>query len=158
MFVKRTSLAVLLVVTLSLGNNLLASDLGGTDEPQVPARQGKATYSLLLHEDFVAFAESPAGAPSAGEKEQPEGKGRTESLFSLDFPKLLLRDTGYVLSSPVRWDARDWLTFAVATLGVGAAAFLDKPVQTQTQKNQSNAANNLADDIRCFGGNGDTSP
>jgi membrane-associated phospholipid phosphatase len=150
---KRISVIVLLVVTISSGNNLLASDLSRNDAAQVPSSNGKATYSLLLEEDMAAFEQSPVGAPTAAEgKDQPEEKGQTESLFSLEFPKLLLRDTWYVLNSPVRWDAHDWLIVSAATLGVGAVAFLDKPVQTQTQRNQNNATNNLASDIRCFGG------
>jgi membrane-associated phospholipid phosphatase len=150
---KRIALTVLLVVTISLGNNVLAADLSRNDATLIPTYNGKATYSLLLKEDMTAFEQSPVGAPTAAQgKDQPEEKGQTEGLFSLDFPKLLLRDTWYVLSSPVRWDAHDWLTFSVATLGVGAVAFLDKPVQTQTQRNQNNATNNIADDIRCLGG------
>ena len=150
---KRILLIILLVVTVSLGNNVFASDLGRNDTTQALTFKGKATYSLLVKEDMAAFEQSPTGAPTAAErKDQPEEKGQTESPFSLDFPKLILRDTWYVLSSPVRWDAHDWLIVSVAALGVGAAAFLDKPVQTQTQRNQNNSTNNLADDIRCFGG------
>ena len=141
----------LLALIIALSHDILAADLSPNDATQALSHQGKATYSLLLHEDLATFEQSTAlAAPER--KDQPQERGATENLFSLDFPKLLLRDTWYVLSSPVRWDAHDWLTFSVATLGVGAVAFLDKPVQTQTQRNQNNSTTNLADDIRCFGG------
>ncbi|HME44204.1 MAG TPA: phosphatase PAP2 family protein [Syntrophorhabdales bacterium] len=141
----------LLALITALSNNLLGADLSGNDATQALSYQGKPTYSLLLHEDLIAF-EQPAAPAAPERKEQPQERGTTESLFSLDFPKLLLRDTWYVLTSPVHWDAHDWLTFSVATLGVGAVAFLDHPIQTQVQRNQNSSTNNLADDIRCFGG------
>jgi hypothetical protein len=148
---KRIFTTFLLVIITALSHTGLASDLSRNGATEVLSYQGKATYSLLLHEDLAAFERSPA--PSAPEgKEQPQGHGTTENLFSLEFPKLLLRDTWYILTSPVHWDAHDWLTFSVAALGVGAVAFLDHPIQTQVQRNYNNSTNNIAQDIRCFGG------
>ena len=115
---KRIPLIVLLVVITISGNNVLAFDLSRNDATQAPSCNGKAAYSLLLKEDVAAFEQSPVGAPTAAGQAQPEEKGATESLFSLDFPNLLLRDTWYVLSSPVRWDAHDWLTVAVGIRAV----------------------------------------
>jgi membrane-associated phospholipid phosphatase len=150
---KRILTSFLLALITALSNNVLASDVSRNDAIQTFSYQGKAIYGLLLREDMAAFEQSPVEVPTAAEgRVPPQKKGATESLFSLEFPKLLLRDTWYVLSSPVRWDAHDWLIVSVAALGVGATAFLDKPVQTQVQRNYNNSTNNLAQDIRCFGG------
>ena len=148
---KRIFTTFLLVIITALSDNVSASDLSGNDTAQAVACPGKGLHSLLLHEDLAAFEQSPTlSAPE--DKVQSQGHGTTESLFSLEFPKLLLKDTWYTLTSPVRWDAHDWLTFSVAALGVGAVAFLDKPIETQVQRNQNNSTNNTAQDVRCFGG------
>jgi membrane-associated phospholipid phosphatase len=151
---KGISVIVLLVVTISLGNDVFASDLGRNDAEQAFAlsSNSKATYSLLLYDDIAAFEQPAVGGPTGAKGRVPQERGATESPFSLEFPKLLLRDTWYVLTSPARWDAHDWLIVSAATLGVAAVAFLDHPIQTQVQRNYNNSTNNIAQDIRCFGG------
>jgi len=149
----RIPIAVLLVVIIASGNNVLAADLGRNDPTQATSFNGKAAYSLLPSEDAAAFdLIARVGAPTAAEGSPSQEKDATESLFSLDFPKLLLGDTWYVLSSPVRWDAYDWLTVGVGMAGVAAVALADKPVRTQVQHVQNGSANDVASQIRQFGG------
>ena len=139
------------LVVIALGSSVLAAD----DATEAPLCNGKAAYSLLLSEDTAAFEQSPAGTPTAAEGEaQPEEKGETESIespFSFDFPKLILRDTWYILSSPVRWDANDWLKVGVGIAGVAALSLADKSVRTQIQHIQNGPANDVASQIRQFG-------
>ncbi|MHB8799600.1 MAG: phosphatase PAP2 family protein [Thermoanaerobaculia bacterium] len=44
------------------------------------------------------------------------------------FPKMVLLDTGHVLTSPVRWGGRDWLVFSGATAGLAALSVADEPL------------------------------
>jgi membrane-associated phospholipid phosphatase len=148
----RIAIALLLVVIISPGSNVLASDLAGNDATQVPSYNGEAAYSLLLKEDVAAFEQSPVRAPTAAEGEiPPQEKGATESLFSLDFPKLLLRDTWYVLTSPVRWDAQDWLKVGVGIAGLAAVSLADQSIRTQVKHLQNGSAKDAASEIRRFG-------
>ena len=136
---------------MMLCSNVLAADISGNNPAQVSSSPGKATYSLLLPEDLTAF-EISLTVPVREGKEQPEERGTTENLFSLEFPKLLLRDTRYILTSPAHWDGHDWTIFSVAALGVGAAAFLDNPVRNLVERNQNSSTSTTAQDVRCAAG------
>jgi len=149
----RMLITALLVVIISLSSSVLASDLGGNDATQAPSFNSKAAYSLLLKEDVAALGQSPVETPTAAEGEvPPQEKGTTESLFSLDFPKLLLRDTWYVLSSPVRWDTKDWLMVGVGIAGIAAVSLADQSIRTQVRYLQNGPAKDVASQIRLFGG------
>jgi membrane-associated phospholipid phosphatase len=149
----RILITALLVVIISLSNNVLAADLGREDATQAPSNNGKAAYSLLLKDDVAVFEQAPLEAPTTAEGEvPPQEKGTTESLFSLDFPKLLLRDTWYVLSSPARWDVKDWLMVGVGIAGVAAVSLADQSLRTQVQHLQNGSAKDVASQIRLFGG------
>ncbi len=149
----RIPITLLLVVAISLGSSVFAPDVGRTDGTQAPSFDGKAVYSLLLGEEEAAFELiARVEAPTTAEGSPSQKTNATESLFSLDFPKLLLGDTWHVLSSPGRWDGRDWLTVGVGIAGVAAVALADKPVRTQIQHIQNGSANDVASQVRQFGG------
>ena len=144
--------AALLLVVISLGSNALASDPCGSEATQAPSPNSKAAYSLLLNDGVAAFEPSPIEAPTTAEgKAQSEEKSETESPFSLDFPKLILRDAWYVLTSPVRWDAKDWLTVGVGIAGIAAVSLADQSIRTQVQHIRSGSAKDAASQIRQFG-------
>ena len=142
--------ASLLVCVVALSTGALAVDLGCKDASH-PLSLDNVTYSLLPREEMAALEAPPAGA-AAQEEHPSQDRGTTEPLFSIDFPKLLLSDTWHTLTSPARWDTTDWLLFSVGTLAVGAVTLVDKPIQTQVQRNYNNSTKNTAEDIRCFGG------
>ncbi len=75
-----------------------------------------------------------------------------ESLFSKDYYKLLFEDTKYVLTAPVRWEMKQWLTFSVATLGVGAVTLLDRPVWNFMRRNQTPTTDKVANIAAHVGG------
>jgi hypothetical protein len=64
------------------------------DATQVSAFNGKTAYTLLPGADLAAFEQSTVGVPTTTKGPLQE-KAPTERLFSLEFPKLLVRDTGY---------------------------------------------------------------
>jgi membrane-associated phospholipid phosphatase len=132
-----------------LSNNVVAAEVGN-DAAQAPSCNGKAAYSLLRAQEAAVFEQSPVEALTAAE-DSPQEKSATERLFSLDFPKLLLRDTRYVLSSPVRWDAQDWLKVGVGIAGFAVVALADESVKTQVEHIQKGSANDAASQIRRFG-------
>lgn len=75
-----------------------------------------------------------------------------ENVFSLDFPKLLARDIGHVLASPLGWDEKDWLIFSVAAAGVAASGLLDKPVRSEALDIQNTQNKEVAAHLRELGG------
>ncbi len=76
----------------------------------------------------------------------------TDTAFSLDFPKMLAVDTYHVLTSPVRWDGKDWLTFSAAALGIGALALVDREVKEEARRLEERNDDDFAQQIRRFGG------
>ena len=75
-----------------------------------------------------------------------------ESPFSWEYPKLVGRDIGHVVSAPAHWSGGQWLSFTIQTGAViGTAAALDKSVRTFAQDNRSNTSNKIADQFNRFG-------
>ena len=94
----------------------------------------------------------PALAAPEG-KDQPKERGATGEPLLPGVPEA--SSEGYLVRPDLPGPLGRYTTgliFSVATLGVGAVAFLDHPVQTQVQRNYNNSTNNIAQDIRCFGG------
>ena len=90
------------------------------------------------------------------QSDQPEEISLTsptvpECLVCLDYGELVLSDTLHVLSSPLRWEREEWLTFSLATVGVGAATLLDKPVFDAFQKHPHTTSNKIANIFEPFG-------
>jgi membrane-associated phospholipid phosphatase len=106
---------------------------------------GPGPYSLL-----ALNGEEPTSANSA-----PSPNGQTyevEPIFSVEFPKTVLRDLGYAVTSPANWDAKDWLILGAGATAVVAVSFADKDVRTQVQHIQNTSATDAAKQIRQFGG------
>ncbi len=149
----RIPITVLLFVAISLGGGVLAAGVSANDATQAPACNSKAEYSLLLSEDVPAFVPiSGVEVPKTAEGSAPQEEDAIEGLFTLDFPKLLLRDTWHVLSSPAQWNGQDWLKVGIGVAGIAAVALADKPVRTQVQHVQNSSANDVASQIRQLGG------
>ena len=93
-------------------------------------------------------------APANADRATPQ-RAQTytvEPIFSIEFPKVLARDVVYAVTSPVRWDGRDWLIFAAGVAGVAAVSLADNSVRTQVQHIQNGSATDVAKQIRQFGG------
>jgi membrane-associated phospholipid phosphatase len=127
--------------------------------------------SLLLLTPASALADSPA-APS------PATPDATAESASIDTPcsdaaaeasepsepdvqnpnslagvgKIALKDTIYVLGSPVRWDGTQWLVVSGAAVGVVlVAAFADVAAHNATQSHQTQALDDLTRIVEPFG-------
>ena len=63
----------------------------------------------------------------------------------MEFPKTLVRDVVYAVTSPASWDAKDWLILGAGVAGVAAVSLADGQVRTQVQHIQNaSALNGLA--------------
>lgn len=137
--------ALIIALLLSLaarpacGFSLLPA--GGADDGPPPVR---TAFSLAMGD------ESPSGGPSVSQSTRPAYS--VEPIFSKEFPKTLVRDVVYAVTAPGRWDAKDWLILGAGIAGVAAVSLLDGPVHTQVQHIQNGSANDVASEIRKFGG------
>jgi membrane-associated phospholipid phosphatase len=110
--------------------------------------------SLLLLVPASALADSPETPCSDSSAEPSE-------LAQPDVPNpnslsgvgtIALKDTVYVLGSPVRWDGEQWLVVGGAAVGVVVlAAFADVAARDATQSHQTQALDDLTRIVEPFG-------
>lgn len=99
------------------------------------------TIILALNPSYSTSAESTHTAPIV-----------TERLFSLDYGKLVLDDTKYILSSPFRWESKEWINASLASLAIiGTAAGLDKPIRDHVQEHRTSSTDKIAKYFQRFG-------
>jgi membrane-associated phospholipid phosphatase len=115
----------------------------------------EATYSFAPWErtQFGRLQRSDALKPVApppepGEEAPPEID--QDEIVSVNYAKRLLQDTGTILTSPLRWDTRDWLLLAGVGAATGGLMFADKEIRNQVQKNKNDATDTLASIFRPF--------
>ncbi len=77
---------------------------------------------------------------------------KVENLLSPEYGKLVLDDSWHVLSSPSRWNEKDWI---IAGLGTGAVvavgAWADKPIEKEFQKHRTKGNDDFSKAIQPFG-------
>jgi membrane-associated phospholipid phosphatase len=111
------------------------------------------TYPAVRGAYTLAAGGQPDQQPPVAPKAQSGNQGYTaEPIFSPEFPKTLVKDVVYAFTAPARWDKKDWLIFGAGVAAVAAVSLLDKPVRTQVQHIQNGSANDVAGEIRKFGG------
>lgn len=64
--------------------------------------------------------------------------------LDLDYVKGFATDTGKILSSPLHWEARDWIKTGLVLGGTGSLILLDQGVKSFAQKHQSSVASGFA--------------
>jgi membrane-associated phospholipid phosphatase len=102
---------------------------------------------------FVSAGQSPAPPEAISQEVQP-GKDASQEPpveFNRDYFKGYATDFKSIVTSPVRWDASDWLT---ATLVTGAAVGLyenDGKIQKWVQDHKTTTANNIGNDVTDLG-------
>ena len=115
----------------------------------------EATYSFAPWErtQFGRLRRADALKPVAPEPESRE-EGPPEidpdEVLSVSYAKRLLKDTGTILTSPLRWETRDWLVFGGVGLATGGLMFADKGIRNYVQKNKNDATDTLAAIFRPF--------
>jgi membrane-associated phospholipid phosphatase len=115
----------------------------------------EATYSLPAWEKGLvgrarrAEALRPVTPPPAPRAEGPPGIDR-EEIFSVNYAARVLKDAGTTLTSPLRWDARDWVIFSGVAATTGGLMFADKGIRGFVQKHRSDTSDTLANVFRPF--------
>ena len=103
---------------------------------------------VALAEDYDSA--KPSNVEATTPSSTPSNTQETQHLFN--DAKLIVEDTRYVLTSPMRWEKDDWLKLAIGTAAVvGTAVILDHPIQSYMQNHRSNTANNIANTFEPFG-------
>ena len=81
--------------------------------------------------------ETPEGEPTAEQVSWPSMDPPVPSLATTPtgLSELLIKDSAYVLSAPVRWDGEDWRRAAwISGAVLGTGLLLDRPIQDATQR------------------------
>jgi hypothetical protein len=74
-----------------------------------------------------------------------------ESLFSMDYWKLVGLDAKETVTAPARWDTRDWLVFGGVTVGVGVTMVFDQDIQKDIQRNRNGTINDISNAVQPLG-------
>jgi hypothetical protein len=74
-----------------------------------------------------------------------------ESLFSLDYWKLVGTDIKQTFTAPARWDKSDWLVAGGVAAAVGVTFAFDQDIRNLAQHNNSKGVDNVLDALEPFG-------
>jgi membrane-associated phospholipid phosphatase/opacity protein-like surface antigen len=116
----------------------------------------EASYSFPVWERAVygrprrAEAFRPITPPPAPRAEQPPEIDPDE-LVSAHYLRRLFQDTGTILTSPLRWETRDWLVVAGVGLTAGGLMFADHGVRNYLQKKRTDDTADVSQIFRPFG-------
>ncbi len=90
-------------------------------------------------------AEEPSAAPEAA------GAPLSDRNV-VEGAKLILFDTGDLLTAPIRWDGGDWLRFGIAGAAVtGTVLALDQPIREAAQRSRTTSRDDFATTVQRFG-------
>jgi membrane-associated phospholipid phosphatase len=115
--------------------------------PQSFAQSGDAFIAVAAADPFD-LAPGDTSPDARGGSASPMSEGY---LFNADYGRLLLKDTGHVLTAPAHWERDDWQNFGLVSLGIVGSALLDRQIQIWTQDHQSNTQDNIARIFEPFG-------
>lgn len=113
--------------------------------------KGAATccLALALAASPLRADDSPAATVSAAPSEVPEGLSDRNLLQA---GKLILFDTGEILTAPVRWDGTDWLKLGIgAGVVTGTVLALDQPIREASQRSRTTSRDDVATFLQGFG-------
>lgn len=106
-----------------------------------------------------AFAESPSSTsptpavstikqaqpdPALASVADPQTRQPAIDKMDLDYFKGYAIDTGKIVSSPLRWDPKDWIKFGLVLGGTGGLFLVDKELKDFAQRNHSSVASGFA--------------
>ena len=142
------------VVILALLAPLLAITVYASNPTE--GNESAVSFSTAQPRAFTLLEQSPAADNSrlASASEASPRVSRTTNdvtVFSWDFPRLLLDDTVHTLTAPARWETRDWLLAGGAVALIGAVALADTDIRTEVQRHANGSNDDIANKIRPFG-------
>lgn len=129
--------------------------------------QGRRTRrfrsALILF--FVGTSGLAAATPGDADAGIPELFARRETrdyahsrrplgILSTDFAKLLVDDTTAVLTSPLRWERREWLAAGALTSLVGLSGVFDAKIKEESQENLTPRLHAFTKNAQRFGAEG----
>ena len=68
-----------------------------------------------------------------------------------DYGRMLILDTGYIISGPVHWDTKAWGKFSLYTAGICSILLLDDELYEVMQRNKTKITSDIAKVIEEFG-------
>jgi membrane-associated phospholipid phosphatase len=74
-----------------------------------------------------------------------------DEVVSVHYVRRLFQDAGSILTSPLRWDSRDWLVAAGVGLATGGLMFADHGVRNYLQKKRTDDTADVSQVFRPFG-------
>ncbi|MGH8100592.1 MAG: hypothetical protein ACREIW_04795, partial [Chthoniobacterales bacterium] len=74
-----------------------------------------------------------------------------EDIFERKYWYLVLLDTKEVLTSPVRWNSRDWLMLGGIAAGIGTVAVFDEQIERGIRHARSDTATAVFDQLQPLG-------
>jgi membrane-associated phospholipid phosphatase len=115
----------------------------------------EATYSFDTFEKGLLGREKRSEAlrrvtPAPAPRAEGEPDIDPEEILSANYATRVVKDTGYTLTSPLRWDARDWLIFSGVAATTGGLMFADKEIRNFVLENRSETSDTLANIFRPF--------
>ena len=116
----------------------------------------EATYSFPVFEKGEygrmkrADALKPVTPPPAPRSERAPDIDPDE-VVSINYVKRLFEDTGALLTLPLRWDSRDWLTVGGVGLVTGGLMFADHGIRNYIQKKRTDDTADVSQAIRPWG-------
>ncbi len=125
-----------------------AAMLVGTTLLGAPAHAGPSNPAFAeaaIESPAPKATPAPAVPDPSLEKGEEEGAVSDMDKIDLKYIKGYATDTGKILTSPLRWNADDWMKVGLVFGGTSALFLVDKEIRNFAQKNQSSVSSGLAD-------------
>jgi len=120
------------------------------ESPELPVVEWSGP--VILRMQWQACADDPVVPDATPAPAEDGAYPRTEGLFSKEYVKLLWADAGHILSSPVRWRAREWGIVALAGTAIaGSILFVDEDLRDCLQNRRNDRNDAVAEFFEPFG-------
>jgi len=125
--------------------------------PAPPLRLASRGEFALESQDASAPKDAPAAAlatppdPNSNRPAADPATPKKESLFSLDYVKLVGSDVKEVFTAPTQWGAKDWLMFGGVAGAVGLTYVFDEDIRKIVQRNRNDTVEHTFDTIEPLG-------
>jgi membrane-associated phospholipid phosphatase len=151
------------VMTEHSQSSLSRQALLNSEESQLEALRLNSLYPLTDDFIFSGTDDEPLLAAnktySSVLKERPERKSlRGKIILDSNYFKGIFEDTGYAMTSPLRWDKLDWATASIVAGVTGVFFVLDDEINSEIKDNRSSTTDAFFDVFEPFGNSAITIP